>query len=297
LFAAGPNVAGSGAPVDWRNVVADGVDEVRRVVRKEVLAGADFIKLMLSHTTGDSRWRTCLRYMNDEEIATAIAEAHALGARTGCHCEGRVAARAAVTSGMDVIDHGTSLDEPLVAEMAARGTVYVPTLWAFRPETHHRYNGTISDAQLADFTARMGDEHLASVQRAMAAGVTIAAGTDPIHWVPAQDLLVRELEALAAAGMGTADLLRAVTVNGAVALGQEERIGQLAPGFHGDLVVVEGDPAADLRALARPRLIVKDGRPFLDLLADDAAAAAHWQALAVHEPLSGRQPEIWLERS
>jgi imidazolonepropionase-like amidohydrolase len=235
--------------------------------------------------------------MNDEEIATAIAEAHALGARTGCHCEGRVAARAAVTSGMDVIDHGTSLDEPLVAEMAARGTVYVPTLWAFRPETHHRYNGTISDAQLADFTARMGDEHLASVQRAMAAGVTIAAGTDPIHWVPAQDLLVRELEALAAAGMGTADLLRAVTVNGAVALGQEERIGQLAPGFHGDLVVVEGDPAADLRALARPRLIVKDGRPFLDLLADDAAAAAHWQALAVHEPLSGRQPEIWLERS
>lgn len=296
-YAAGPNVAGSGAPVDWRNVVADGPVEVRRVVRKEVLAGADFVKLMLSHTTGQSRWRTCLRYMTDEEIAVAIAEAHALGVRTGCHCEGLEAARAAVAAGMDVIDHGTWLDEELVERMAAQGTVLVPTLWAFSAATHHGYNQTISDAQLPDFAARMGDVHRASVQRAMAAGVTIAAGTDPIHWVPAQDLLAREAQALADAGMESPDVLRAVTRNGAIALGLEDELGALEPGYRGDAVVVEGNPATDLRALVRPALVVKDGVALLDLLDDEEAARRHWAVLSRHEPLSDRQPEVWLERA
>ncbi len=296
-FAAGPNVVGSGAPVDWRNVFADGVDEVRRVVRKEVLAGADFVKLVLSHTTGQSRWRTCLRYMTDEEIAVAVSEAHALGVRTGCHCEGLEAARAAVAAGMDVIDHGTWLDEALVERMARQGTVLVPTLWAFSAATHHGYNGTISDAQLADFSERMGDVHRASVQRAITAGVTIAAGTDPIHWVPAQDLLVREAETLAAAGLPTEDVLRAVTINGAIALGRDDELGALEPGMHGDVVVVDGDPTHDLRALARPVLVLKDGEPFVDLLGDRERAARHWEALARPEPLSDRQPEVWLERA
>ncbi|WP_320670125.1 amidohydrolase family protein [Patulibacter defluvii] len=296
-FAAGPNVVGSGAPVDWRNVFADGPDEVRKVVRKEVLAGADFVKLVLSHTTGASRWRTCLRYMTDEEIAVAVSEAHALGVRTGCHCEGLEAARAAVEAGMDVIDHGTWLDEALVARMAEQGTVLVPTLWAFSAATHHGYNGTISDAQLPDFAERMSDVHRASVQRAMAAGVTIAAGTDPIHWVPAMDLMVREAETLTAAGMGRPDVLRAVTRNGAIALGREDELGALEPGCRGDVLVVDGDPASDLRALARPVLVVKDGQPLIDLLDDRAAAERHWAAIAEPQPLSDRQPEVWLERA
>lgn len=296
LFAAGPNVVGSGAPIDWRNAFADGVDEVRKVVRKEVLAGADFVKLVLSHTTGQSKWRTCLRYMTDAEIAAAVSEAHALGVRTGCHCEGLEAARGAVDAGMDVIDHGTWLDEALVKQMAEQGTVYVPTLWAFSAATQHGYNETISDAQLPDFEARMGDVHRESVQRALAAGVTIAAGSDPIHWVPAQDVFVRELEALDAAGLPRADVLRAATINGAVALGAEEDLGSIEAGKLGDLVVVDGDPAADLRALARPLLIVKEGQAVVDLLDDPDAAQRHWAEIARPEPMSDRQPEIWLER-
>jgi imidazolonepropionase-like amidohydrolase len=296
LFAAGPNVVGSGAPVDWRNVFADGADEVRKVVRKEVLAGADFVKLVLSHTTGQSQWRTCLRYMTDEEIAAAVSEAHALGVRTGCHCEGLEAARGAVNAGMDVIDHGTWLDEALVQQMAAQGTVYVPTLWAFSAATQHGYNETISDAQLPDFEARMGNVHRESVQRALAAGVTIAAGSDPIHWVPAQDVWVRELEALDAAGMARADVLRAATINGAIALGAEADLGSVEAGKLGDLVVLDGDPGEDLRAVARPLLVVKEGEAVVDLLDDPAAAQRHWAEIARPEPMSDRQPEIWLER-
>jgi imidazolonepropionase-like amidohydrolase len=295
-FAAGPNVVGSGAPVDWRNVFADGVDEVRKVVRLERLAGADFIKLVLSHTTGASRWTTCIRYLTDEEIEAAVSEAHLLGARTGCHCEGLPAARGAVRAGMDVIDHGLALDDELVAAMVDRGTFYVPTLWAFSSNTHLNYVGTIREDQYPDYEERIGRVHRESVQRAMAAGLTIGAGSDPIHWVPACDVLVREIEALVAAGMSPADAIRAATLNGATIIGVEDQLGSLAPGKAADVIVVDGDPLQDLRALARPALVIKAGTVMLDLLDDAPAAERHWREISSGEPASDRQPEIWLER-
>lgn len=296
-FAAGPNIVGSGAPIDWRNVFADGVDEVRRVVRLERLAGADFIKLVLSHTTGASRWRTCLRYLNDEEIAAAVDEAHLLDARTGCHCEGLDAARAAVVAGIDVIDHGLALDEEVVALMKERGTFYVPTLWAFSTETHLNYVCTITPAQAMDYDERIGRVHRESVQRAYAAGLTIGAGSDPIHWIPARDVLVREVEALADAGISPMDRLRATTINGATIIGIEHRTGSLTKGKLADVLVVSGDPLDDVRALARPLLVVKEGAVMLDLLDDQEAAERHWHEIGTGEPASARQPEIWLERS
>jgi imidazolonepropionase-like amidohydrolase len=295
-FAAGPNVVGSGAPVDWRNVFADGADEVRKVVRKEVLAGADFVKLVLSHTTGASRWRTCIRYLTDEEIAAAVSEAHALGVRTGCHCEGLPAARAAVAAGMDVIDHGLSLDDELVERMRVQGTFYVPTLWAFRAETHLEYAKTIGPDQFGDYQERIGAVHRASVQRALAAGLVIGAGSDPIHWIPARDVLVRELEALVEAGMSRSDALRAATVNGATIIG-DDSLGSLEARKRADVLVVDGDPLEDLRALARPLLVLKDGEIAVDHRADRSGAERLWQDIAAGQPASERQPEIWLERS
>jgi imidazolonepropionase-like amidohydrolase len=296
-FAAGPNIVGSGAPVDWRNVFADGVDAVRRAVRLERLAGADFIKLVLSHTTAASRWETCLRYLNDEEIAAAVSEAHALGARVGCHCEGLPAARGAVAAGMDVIDHGLALDEALIQQMVEQGTFYVPTLWAFSSATHLNYAKTIREDQVPDYEARISNAHLASVQMAHAAGITIGAGSDPIHWIPARDVLVKEIGALvSAAGFSVTDALISGTINGARVIGVEDSTGSLDAGKYADVVVVDGDPRDDIRALARPTVVMKEGDVMLDLLGKPEAAEAHWLAMAAGDPASDRQPEIWLER-
>lgn len=295
-YTAGPNVVGSGAPVDWRNVFADGVDEVRRAVRLERLAGADFIKLVLSHATASSDWETCLRFLNDEEIAAAVAEAHLLGARVGCHCEGLPAARAALNAGMDVIDHGLFIDDALAAQMARQGTFYVPTLWAFSTNTHLNVGKTIRPERAEVYEEKVARIHRESVQRAIAAGVKIAAGSDPVHWIPARDVLVCELETLVAAGMSPIDALRAATLVGADAIGAAADIGCLEPGRFADLVAVAGDPLTDLRALARPSLVMKAGKVEVDLRKDPAAAAALWADIATGEPASERQPEIWLER-
>ncbi|GAA2454505.1 amidohydrolase family protein [Agromyces soli] len=295
-YTAGPNIVGSGAPVDWRNHFVDGVDDVRKAVREEIKSGADLVKLVLSHTAADSDWDTCLRYLNDEEIATAVAEAHLLGTRVGCHCEGLPAARAAVNAGIDVIDHGLALDDALVAQMAEQGTFYVPTLWAFSTNTHLHIGKTIPEERAALYEEKIAGPHRESVQRAMAAGVKIAAGTDPVHWIPARDVMVCELETLVAAGMAPIDALLAATAGSADAIG-DPTIGSIRPGNRADLAVFDGDPLRELRALARPRLVMKDGEILVDLRHDQAAADALWADLATGIPASDRQPELWGQRA
>ena len=294
-YTAGPNIVGSGAPVDWRNHFVDGPDDVRKAVREEIKSGANMIKLVLSHTTADSDWTTCLRYLNDEEIAVAVAEAHLLDTRVGCHCEGIPAARAAVNAGIDVIDHGLTLDDALVRQMADQGTFYVPTLWAFSTNTHRSIGKTISEERAPIYDRNIARIHRESAQRAMAAGVKIFAGTDPVHWIPARDAMVCEIEALVDAGMAPIDALLAATEVSADAIG-DPSIGSIRRGKRADLAVFDGDPLTDLRALARPRLVMKDGEILVDLRHDQAAADALWADMATGTPASDRQPELWGQR-
>lgn len=260
---AGPNVTGSHAAAEWRNAFADGPDEVRKVVRKAILAGADFVKLVLSHEPPERGWSVLVRYLTDEEIAAAVSEAHALDRRVGCHCEGLEPARAAVDAGMDCIDHGTVIDEELAQRMAERGTALVPTLWAYSTRTQVGW-GVFDRVESARYEEAFLAEHRASFRYALEAGVMIGAGSDSIVEIPETDATVCELEALRDAGMAPVDVLRAGTINGATILGIEEETGSLDAGKRADVIAVDGNPLDDLRVLERPSLVVKDGNALVD---------------------------------
>lgn len=262
-FAAGPNVTGSYASPEWRNAFADGPDEVRKVVRKAILAGADFVKLILSHEPPADDWQRLVRYLTDAEIEAAVSEAHVLGRRLGCHCEGLVAARAAVEAGMDTLDHGTVIDEQLAARMAERGTALVPTLWAYRAETQVGW-GVFGAEQVERYEAEFRAEHLQAFRNAVAAGVTIGAGSDSIVEIPERDATVLELEALRDAGLSAAEVLRAATINNAGIIGIERQTGSLEPGKLADVIAVDGDPLADLRVLERPAFVIKAGTSLIE---------------------------------
>src|SRR5579885_3391998 len=153
---------------------ADGPAEVMKVVRQQIGAGADVVKMYGS--TGSGRDVTGFQTFTYEEIKAAVDAAHALGKKIAIHTYGPDCARDAVRAGADSIEHATDMDDATIAEMARRKIFYVPTI------DHNRYyvdNNVLlrhrPDAKdgLNDYIRR----DLATAQRAWKAGVVFAMGS------------------------------------------------------------------------------------------------------------------------
>lgn len=237
--------------------VANGVEDVRRVVRLMIRAGADVIKCA---TTGGASSRAGHGprdpAFDADEMRALVDEAHALGRRVMCHALGGSGLRLALDAGVDSIEHGCYLDEDpeLIPIMAERGTFLVPTL------TVYEYHRGSPAPHVRDRARALYAHHRESIRRALAAGVKVVAGTDAGgHGHPPN---AAELEHLAAAGLTPLQAIQAATGLAAECLGLEREIGTVEKAKRADLVVVAGDPVADLRVLQaeeRIRLVVKDG--------------------------------------
>jgi len=230
--------------------VANGIDQVRSVVRTMVRAGADAIKCA---TTGGASSRPGHgprdAAFTRDEMRVLVDEAHALGRKVMCHALGGSGLRLGIEAGVDSIEHGCYLaEEPeLIAMMAERGVFLTPTLLVY---VYHRESTAPHVQRRArDLCAR----HLETVQMALDAGVRITAGTDAGgHGHPVN---ARELECLVEAGMSTMQALQAATGVAAECLGWERDLGTVEEGRLADLVAVEGDPLRDITILQRPERI------------------------------------------
>jgi imidazolonepropionase-like amidohydrolase len=196
--------------------------------------------------------------MTAEELHAVIDEAHRMGVRVAAHAEGLDGARLAIEAGADTIEHGLSLhrDPALLAHMAARGTVLVPTLSTFH-DLAERFEGEFAPA-LVDQAKRQLDEAYLTLRAASQAGVTLAMGYD--SGPPGTN--ATELVRMADGGIGSMAAITAATAGGAAALGLDDR-GRVAPGMRADLIVVDGDPQADPGVLCRqpgPWLVIQGGR-------------------------------------
>ena len=238
--------------------VANGVEEVRRVVRTMIRAGADVIKCA---TTGGASSRAghgpSDPAFNLDEMRALVDEAHAQGRKVMCHALGGSGLRLALEAGVDSIEHGCYLDEDpeLIPMMAERGTFLVPTL------TVYVYHSESKAPHVRERARALREHHLNTIRRAMAAGVKVVAGTDAGgHGHPPNAM---EIEYLVAAGLTPMQAIQAATGWAAECLGLEHQIGAVEKGRRADLVVVDGDPLADVRLLQSPeriRLVLKDGR-------------------------------------
>jgi imidazolonepropionase-like amidohydrolase len=231
--------------------VVGSLADVRPTVRRMVRAGADVIKCA---TTGgaSSRPQHGPRdgAFNLDEMQALVDEAHALDRRVMCHALGGRGLEIAVAAGVDSIEHGCYLAEKpvLLDRMAERGIFFVPT---FAVYDYHRKS---PQPHVRERALALKETHDESLRRALAAGVRIAAGTDAGgHGHPANAI---ELECLVRAGMTPLAALRAATGWAAECLGLEADIGTVEKGKRADLVVVVGDPLADIACLQRPERIV-----------------------------------------
>jgi imidazolonepropionase-like amidohydrolase len=204
-----------------------------------------------------------------EELKAAVDAAHQAGKRVAIHSYGPAAARDAVRAGADSVEHATDLDDATLAEMARRGTFYVPTIDHNRYYAEHRREygyGPDAVARLGAYRRR----NLETARRAHKAGVRFAMGSDAVFTMFGEN--ARELLRFVEAGLTPAEALSAATANGAALLGKETSLGAVAAGFQADLVAVEGDPLADVRAVVdRMRWVMKGGAVVVDRRPDRPA--------------------------
>jgi imidazolonepropionase-like amidohydrolase len=239
---------------------ADGVPSVLRVVRQQIAAGADVVKMYGS--TGSGEDVTGDQTFTFEEMKAAVDAAHQLGKRIAIHSYGPHGARDAVRAGADSIEHATDLDDETLAEMVRRKTFYVPTIdhnrYYFDTREQFGYGPDVAN-RLQAYLKR----NLDTARRAHKAGVRFAMGSDAVFTMFGQN--TRELRWFVKAGMTPAEALATATTNGAALLGMETSLGAVSPTFHADLVAVEGDPLGDISVVIdRVRWVMKDGVVVVD---------------------------------
>ena len=259
---------------------ADGPDDVRRAVREQIRAGADFIKVMTTGARSNEMEDPDPLQLTEAELAAVTDEAHRLGFRVAAHAEGLDGCAAAIRHGADTIEHGMYLHQrpDLLETMAAAGQVLVPTLSGYYWMAGLGDAVDPADAEplpemppmLIDLAHHNLDEGAASMRAARQAGVKIALGSDMSL---ATGLEIRRM---VHHGLTAAEALTAATGTAAEALGLEQHIGTVETGKLADLVIVDGDPVRE------PRLLADPGRIWLVLqLGAPAAGRALEAPLAV----------------
>jgi imidazolonepropionase-like amidohydrolase len=238
---------------------SDGPDEVRKAVREQLKAGADVIKLMATGGVLTPGVEPGSSQLEEEELRAGITEAHKASRRTATHAQGTAGVKAALRAGIDTVEHGIYLDDEAVAWMLERGVVFVPTLAApYQIVLAGRERGVPQYA--IDKSKQVSEAHFRSFRLAHDAGVIIAAGNDGGTPFNPCDDLITELRLMIEAGMPALAALRTAGWGSARALGLENEVGTLAPGQWADLVVLDGDPLADITALGRVWRVIQRGK-------------------------------------
>jgi imidazolonepropionase-like amidohydrolase len=230
---------------------ADGADDMRRAVREQLRRGADYVKLMATGARSVLAEDPEPAQMTRDELAAIVDEAHRLGVRVAAHVEGLAGARLTVAERVDTIEHGLSLHrEPaLLEEMAERGIVLVPTLSTFH-DLAERFTDDFAPA-LVEQAKRQLEEAYATLAAARRVGVIIAMGHDS---GPPGDNAI-ELVRMVDGGLSAMEGVCAATRGSATALGLSS-VGTVTPGAVADLLVVDGDPLADVGILRDPERIL-----------------------------------------
>ncbi len=265
----GPRIWSAGEPLiptggHGAEFLANGVDgpaEVTKFTRRQIMAGATWIKLMISKGLADTQGDIAASDMTPEEMRAAVAVAHSHGVKVDAHTGSPVATMQALEAGVDCFEHGYYLDEAVFREMKKRGGWYVPTIVVSQQGALEFFAKIGSPPWYLERARSVGRSHWAALQTAIRSGVNIAMGTDQYPFEPNEGTVaaVRETELYVEAGMTPLQALRSATVNPARLLGAEKDLGALAAGHYADIVAVDADPLADIHALRRIGFVMKGG--------------------------------------
>jgi len=277
IYAAGALLSQTGghgdihaAPVQWVEDygarggclhLCDGVPECLRGVRRQLRLGARLIKVCGTGGVLSEIGLPTHQQFSDAELQAMVGEAARAERIVAAHCHGKPGIEASVRAGVGTIEHGTHLDEPTAQLMNDHGAILVPTHTITARVLDHGPRLGVPDYALEKMDVIIGLQQRAT-QIAMAAGVTIALGTDVLSSGPDTvcpwGIHGGELGYLVQSGMTPLQAIEAGTANGPLTLGpQGPKSGQLLQGYDADVIAVAENPVDDITVLAEPAKVTK----------------------------------------
>jgi imidazolonepropionase-like amidohydrolase len=233
---------------------ADSEDDLRRMVRTHHKRGADLIKVMSTGgfmTTGSAPWHA---QFTAAQLAVIVEEAARVDKPVAAHAHGIEGIRRAVEAGVTTLEHCSFVtetnerrfDAPLAARIAERKIFVCPTI-------------NVNAPYVVKLTGINVGGHVKAMHEM---GVRMIAGTDAGVDNTPHHQYVGGLEFLVSLGFRPGEVLAMATTEAAAALGVGAITGRLAPGYDADLIVVDGDPRADIAVLGKLRRVIARGRDY-----------------------------------
>lgn len=246
-----------GAPTP-REGVLNGVAEAREAVRQRYKDGADLIKITITGGVLSVAKSGIAPQFRPDEVQAVIETADDYGMHVAAHAHGKEGMIRAINAGITTIEHGTMMDDEVIALMKERGTWYVPTISAGKFVAARAEIDGYFPTLVRPKARTIGPMIQETFERAWKAGVKIAFGTD--SGVSPHGDNADEFVFMVETGMPPAEAIRSATVNAAELLGVSDRAGRLAPGHWADVIAVDGNPLADVSTLGEVAFVMKAGQ-------------------------------------
>jgi imidazolonepropionase-like amidohydrolase len=273
ILAAGPAITITGGHCYFLGGEADGIEAVRHKARDLAKRGVDLFKVMATGGGMTPGTNTTRAQFTVEELEALVGEAHRRHLKVAAHAHGVAGIRNAVTAGVNTIEHCTwvreddldsiDFDENVAKMMAAKGVFMSPTLCPSWLNLNRPAGGEMTPNRVR--MRRLAPLIKEAKVKALALGVEPMGGTDagvsnvPLDSMPIEiRCLVEELE------LTPMQAIVASTRNGSRALGIDGEVGTVDVGKRADLLVVEGDPSADILNVGKTRWVLRDGNVLVE---------------------------------
>lgn len=236
---------------------ADSPDQGRRSVRELRKYGAQVIKICATGGVFSRNTEPGQQQLSLEEMKAIADEAHLQGLKVAAHAHGTSGIKDAIRAGVDTIEHASLIDDEGIQLAKSRGAYLSMDIYnTDYTQAEGKKNGVLEDNLRKD-------REIAEVQRqgfakAVKAGVKHVYGTDAGVFPHGQN--GRQFATMVRYGMTPMQAIQSATTVAAEALGSHGRqVGRIAPGMHADIIAVDGDPVADVRALETVAFVMKGG--------------------------------------
>ena len=243
--------------------IADGPDEMRRVVREQIKYGVDVIKILATGgvlSAGDKPGAEQFTY---EEMRVAAEEAHKAGRKVAAHAHGTEGIKDAVRAGIDSIEHGSLIDAEGIALMKQHGTYLVADIY----DDDYILGKAIEfglPKENVDKEKMVGRLQRENFAKAVAAGVKIAFGTDAGVYPHGDN--AKQFHYMVKFGMTPAGAIRAATQSAADLIDRSADEGTVEAGKFADIIAVSANPLENVTVLEHVAFVMKGGKVYKDEL-------------------------------